>query len=107
MTFAEAYRYEITFVYYCLNVLLTLATFLVGTIYLRRIDRRDQQWRKFAETIRGQYSTLKEKQVLSLVSETSKTFENVLICQGITESTGRPMWSLINDSIARFFVHDN
>ena len=84
MTFAEAYRYEITFVYYCLNVLLTLATFLVGTIYLRRIDRRDQQWRKFAETIRGQYSTLKEKQVLSLVSETSKTFENVLICQGIT-----------------------
>ena len=84
MTFAEAYRYEITFVYYCLNVLLTLATFLVGKIYLRRIDRRDQQRRAFAETIRGQYSTLKEKQVLSWVSETSKTFENVLICQGIT-----------------------
>ena len=87
MTFAKAYREEITFVYYCLNVLLTSAIFLVGTIYLRRIDRRDQQrrdWREFAETIRGQYSTLKDKQVLSWVSETSKTFENVLICQGIT-----------------------
>ena len=87
MTFAKAYREEITFVYYCLNVLLTSAIFLVGTIYLRRIDRRDQQrrdWREFAETIRGQYSTLKDKQVLSWVSETNKTFENVLICQGIT-----------------------
>ena len=87
MTFAKAYREEITFVYYCLNVLLTSAIFFVGTIYLRRIDRRDQQrrdWREFAETIRGQYSTLKDKQVLSWVSETNKTFENVLICPGIT-----------------------
>lgn len=87
MTFAKEYKEEITFAYYCLNVLLTSAIFLVGTIYLRRIDRRDQQrryWREFAETIRGQYSTLKDKQVLSSVSETTKTFENVLICQGIT-----------------------
>lgn len=87
MTFAKAYRDEITFVYFCLNVLLTFAIFLVGTIYLRRIDRRDQRrrdWREFAETIRGQYNTLKDKQVLSWVSETNKKFEKVLICQGIT-----------------------
>ena len=87
MNFAKAYREEITLAYYCFNVVITTAIFLFGTIYLRRRDRRDQQrrdWRQFAETIRGQYSTLEDKQVLSGVSNTNETFENVLICPEIT-----------------------
>ena len=87
MNFAKAYRDEITLAYYCFNVVMTTAIFLFGTIYLRRRDRRDQQrrdWRQFAETIRGQYSTLEDTQVLSGVSNTNETFENVLICPKIT-----------------------
>lgn len=87
MNFAKAYREEITLAYYCFNVVITTAIFLFGTIYLRRRDRRDQQrrdWRQFAETFRGQYSTLEYKQVLSWVSNTNETFENVLICPEIT-----------------------
>ena len=87
MNFAKAYKEEITFAYYCFNVVITTVIFLFGTIYLRRRDRRDQQrrdWRRFAETFRGQYSTLEYKQVLSCVSNTKETFENVLICPEIT-----------------------
>ena len=87
MNFAKAYKEEITLAYYCFNVVITTAIFLFGTIYLRRRDRRDQQrrdWRQFAETFRGQYSTLEYKQVLSWVSNTNETFENVLICPEIT-----------------------
>lgn len=87
MDFAKVYRAEITLVYYCFNLSLTIAIFIFGTIYLRHRDRRDQQrkdWRKFAETIRGQYSTLKDKQVLSGVSKTNEKFGNVVICPGIT-----------------------
>ena len=87
MNFAKAYKEEITFAYYCFNVVITTVIFLFGTIYLRRRDRRDQQrrdWRQFAETFRGQYSTLEYKQVLSCVSNTNETFENVLICPEIT-----------------------
>lgn len=87
MNFAKAYREEITLAYYCFNVVITTTIFLFGTIYLRRRDRRDQQrrdWRQFAETFRGQYSTLEYKQVLSWVSNTNETFENVLICPEIT-----------------------
>ncbi|KAM7450698.1 hypothetical protein ABFA07_001691 [Porites harrisoni] len=87
MNFAKAYKEEITLAYYCFNVVITTVIFLFGTIYLRRRDRRDQQrrdWRQFAETFRGQYSTLEYKQVLSCVSNTNETFENVLICPEIT-----------------------
>lgn len=87
MNFAKAYKEEITLAYYCFNVVITTVIFLFGTIYLRRRDRRDQQrrdWRQFAETFRGQYSTLEYKQVLSWVSNTNETFENVLICPEIT-----------------------
>ena len=88
MNFAKAYREEITLAYYCFNVVITTVIFLFGTIYLRRRDRRDQQrreWRQFAETIRGQYSTtLEDNQVLSGVSDTNETFQNVLICPEIT-----------------------
>ena len=75
MDFAKVYRAEITLAYYCFNLSLTIAIFIFGTIYLRHRDRRDQQrkdWRKFAETIRGQYSTLKDKQVLSGVSKLTR-----------------------------------
>lgn len=87
MNFAKAYKEEITLAYYCFNVVITTVIFLFGTIYLRRRDRRDQQrrdWRQFAETFRGQYNTLEYKQVLSWVSNTNETFENVLICPEIT-----------------------
>ena len=87
MTFAKAYKEEITFAYYCFNLFLTIALFFLGTIYLRHRDRREQQrkeWREFSETIRGQYSTLKDKHVLSGVSKTKETFGNVLVFRDIT-----------------------
>ena len=87
MDFAKAYKVEITLAYYCFNLSLTIAIFIFGTIYLRHRDRRDQQrkeWREFAKAIRGEYSTLKDKQVLSGVSKTNEKFGNVVICPGIT-----------------------
>ena len=88
MHFAKAYKEEITLAYYCFNLALTIAIFIFGTIYLRHRDRRDQQrkeWREFAKDIRGQCSTLKDKEVLSRVSKTKEESGNVVI---YTDTTG-------------------
>ena len=91
MDFAKAYKEEITFIYYVSNLFLTIAIFtvqlIVGTIYLRHRDRRDQQrkeWREFAKDIRGQCSTLKDKEVLSRVSKRKEESGNVVIYTDIT-----------------------
>lgn len=87
MAFANEYRAEITLAYYCLNVALTFAVFVFGTIFLRYRDRRDQQrkeWRHFAETIRGEYRKLKAENIPWKISKVKDTFENIQVYKGIT-----------------------
>lgn len=80
MAFATTHRDEIILAYYCFNLSLTIAFFVIGTIYLRHRDRRDQQrkeWRHFAETIRSGYGNLKSQNILSKISEVKDTFRNI------------------------------
>ena len=80
MAFATTHRDEITLAYYCFNLSLTTAFFVIGTIYLRHRDRRDQQrkeWRQFAETIRSGYGNLKSQNILSKISKVKETFRNI------------------------------
>ena len=105
MAFAKEYREEITLAYYCVNVALTVAAFVFGTIYLRYRDRRDQQrkeerqlameekdridqkrkeWRHFAETIRSEYRILKAVNIPWEISKVKDTFENIQVYKGIT-----------------------
>ena len=87
MAFAKEYRAEITLAYYCLNVALTFAVFVFGTIFLRYRDRRDQQrkeWRHFAETIRSEYRKLKAENIPWKIAKVKDTFENIQVYKGIT-----------------------
>ena len=80
MAFATTHRDEITLAYYCFNLSLTIAFFVIGTIYLRHRDRRDQQrkeWRQFAETIRSGYGNLKSQNILSEISKVKDRFRNI------------------------------
>ena len=87
MAFAKDYSAEITLAYYCVNVALAIALFLVGTIYLRNRDRRDEQrreWRQFAERIYGEYSKLKDKDIPRKISKVKDTFEKTQMNSTIT-----------------------
>ena len=109
MAFAKDYREEITLAYYCFNLALTVAVFIVGTIYLRHRDRRDQQrrddrdrrdqqrresrdrreqqrreWRQFAERIYSDYSKLKEKNIPRKISKVRDTFQEIRMNSTIT-----------------------
>ena len=105
MAFAKEYQAEITLAYYCLNIALTVAVFVFGTIYLRYRDRRDQQrkeerqlameekarrdqqrkeWRHFAETIRSQYRKLKAENIPWKIAKVKDTFENIQVYKEIT-----------------------
>ena len=66
MAFAKDYAAEITLGYYCLNLVFTLVFFIVGAVFLRHRDKRDQQrreWRQFAERIYSEYSKLKDNDI--------------------------------------------
>jgi len=80
MGFAKAYSAEITLVYYCINVVLVIVLFYIGTIYLKRRDRRDahrREWRQFAERIYSEYSKLKDKDIPRKISMVKDTFEKI------------------------------
>ncbi|KAJ7392833.1 hypothetical protein OS493_010493 [Desmophyllum pertusum] len=72
--------------------------FIVGTIFLRNRDRRDEQrrerrqfeerisreWRQFAEKISGEYSKLKDKGIPRKISQVKENFEKLSIILDIT-----------------------
>ena len=98
MAFATTHRDEITLAYYCCNLSLAIAFFIIGTIYLRRRDRRDQQrkeWRQFAETIRSGYGNLKAQNILWKISKVKDTFRNINMD---TEITGLDVLRYMIDS---------
>lgn len=93
--FAKKYAEEITLAYYCINSLLTLLVFVVGTIYFRRRDQKDQreqEWRKFAERINSDYNSLRSNHILERVSHVKKTFGRVQICSKVTGLTILSYW---------------
>ena len=72
----------ITLAYYCINICLTIVLFAIGTFYLWRRDRRDQQrreWRQLAERIYTDYSKLKSKEIPQKISKVKNTFERIKI----------------------------
>ena len=72
----------ITLAYYCINICLTIVLFAIGTFYLWRRDRRDQQrreWRQLAERIYTDYSKLKSKDIPQKISKVKNTFERIKI----------------------------
>ena len=72
----------ITLAYYCINICLTIVLFAIGTFYLWRRDRRDQQrreWRQLAERIYTDYSKLKSKDIPPKISKVKNTFESIKI----------------------------
>ncbi|KAJ7380798.1 hypothetical protein OS493_007180 [Desmophyllum pertusum] len=98
MAFAKDYREEITLAYYCFYSALTIAMFIVGTIFLRNRDRRDEQrrewrqfeerisreWRQFAEKISSEYSKLKAEGIPRKISKVKDNFEKLSIIFEIT-----------------------
>lgn len=87
MAFAKTYREEIVLAYYCFNSALAIAFFIIGTIYLRHRDRRDQrrkEWRQFAETIRSECNNLKAQNIPWKISKVKDTFGNIQIDTEIT-----------------------
>ena len=93
--FAKKYAEEITLAYYCINSLLTFLVFVVGTIYFRRRDQKDQreqEWRKFAERINSDYNSLRSNHILERVSHVKKTFGRVQICSKVTGLTILSYW---------------
>ena len=87
MAFAKTYREEIVLAYYCFNSALAIAFFIIGTIYLRHRDRRDQrrkEWRQFAETIRSEYNNLKAQNIPWKISKVKDTFGNIQLDTEIT-----------------------
>ena len=87
MGFAKDYSAEITLAYYCINAALAITLFLIGTIYLKHRDRRDEQrreWRQFAERIYSEYSKLKDKGITRKIAEVKDTFEKIRMHSEIT-----------------------
>lgn len=87
MAFAKDYREEITLAYYCFYSALTIAMFIVGTIFLRNRDRRDEQrreWRQFAEKISSEYSKLEDEGIPRKISQVKENFEKLSVILDIT-----------------------
>ena len=81
-TVAKENAESITLAYYCINICLTIVLFAIGTFYLWRRDRRDQQrreWRQLAERIYTDYSKLKSKDIPQKISKVKNTFESIKI----------------------------
>ncbi len=88
MAFAKDYKEEITLAYYCLSSLITIAAFIIGTIYLWHKDRVDEQrreiWSRFAERVYSEYKSLKVKDIPRRILKVKDTFQNIRMNSKIT-----------------------
>ncbi|XP_068755348.1 uncharacterized protein [Montipora capricornis] len=105
MSFHPSNSDYVTFVYYCVSIamsiasfLLTIVIFVIGSFYLKKREekvqqlkessnKKDQQrkeWRRFTEKIRRKHRQLKAKSMICMISNFKSACESVQVFRDIT-----------------------